>query len=102
MSPHETMVVAEKIYTMGYITYPRTETTKYAGSFDFIKALNDFAGHQTFGKQVSLMLKNFKRPVLRGADVVDHPPITPSRVAAPSDLNGNQWRLYEFICTNFF
>jgi DNA topoisomerase-3 len=102
MSPHETMQVAEKLYTMGYITYPRTETTKYASSFDFVKALNDFAGHKTFGQAVSALLKNYKKPALRGVDVGDHPPITPSRVANQSDLKGDQWRLYEFICANFF
>lgn len=102
MSPHETMVVAEKLYTMGYITYPRTETTKYASSYDFYKTLNDYSSHPVFGKPVTALMKNFRKPILRGVDVGDHPPITPSRVAAPSDLKGDQWRLYEFICTHFF
>jgi DNA topoisomerase-3 len=61
MSPHETMMVAEKLYTMGYVTYPRTETTKYASSFDFYKAINDFANHSVFGKQASALIRNFKR-----------------------------------------
>lgn len=103
MSPHETMHVAEKLYTMGYITYPRTETTKYASSFDLGKAIGDFSNHPTFGKQIQSMLKNYRKPVLRGVDVGDHPPITPSRVATAQDLKGgDHWRLYEFICTNFF
>lgn len=38
---------------------------------------------------------------MRGTDVGDHPPITPSRIAQPADLHGDYWRLYEFICTNF-
>jgi len=102
MSPHQTMVVAEKLYTMGYITYPRTETTKYAGSFDFVKALKDYADHPSFGKSITNLLKNFKRPTLRGVDVGDHPPITPSRVASQKDLSADYWKLYELICMNFF
>lgn len=62
MSPHHTMVVAEKLYTMGYVTYPRTETTKYAPSFDFKKALSDFTGHSVFGTKVNAhILKNYQR-----------------------------------------
>lgn len=62
ISPHHTMVIAEKLYTMGYVTYPRTETTKYAASFDFKKALTDFAGHPTFGAKINAhILKNYQR-----------------------------------------
>lgn len=62
ISPHHTMVIAEKLYTMGYITYPRTETTKYAPSFDFKKALNDFSSHAVFGPKVNThILKNYQR-----------------------------------------
>ena len=102
MSPHNTMVVAEKLYTMGYITYPRTETTKYASSFDFVGALNNFKTHPVFGKNVSNLLSHFKKPSLRGVDAGDHPPITPSKVGTSENLSGDYWKLYEFICTHFF
>lgn len=102
MSPHNTMVVAEKLYTMGYITYPRTETTKYASSFDFAGALNNFKTHPVFGKNVTNLLANFKKPSLKGVDAGDHPPITPSRVGTSENLSGDYWKLYEFICTHFF
>ena len=102
MSPHNTMVIAEKLYTMGYMTYPRTETTKYANSFDFIGSLKNFENHEIFGEKVKKLLEKYKKPNPKGVDMGDHPPITPSKVANQNDLKGEYWKLYEFICNHFF
>ena len=102
MSPHDTMIIAESLYTKGYITYPRTETTKYASTFDFRGSLNNFSNHPIFGENVKKILKDYKNPILKGINAGDHPPITPAKVANKDDLKGNHWSLYECICNNYF
>ena len=45
ISPMQAMNAAEHLYTSGYISYPRTETSAYAESFDLVGALQEQANH---------------------------------------------------------
>ena len=74
MSPHQTMSVAERLYMSGYISYPRTETTKYPPSFDLKRVLRELTSG-SWGRFADELLKNdFSRPE-GGVDVGDHPPM---------------------------
>lgn len=102
LSPSSTMHLAEKLYTSGYITYPRTESTKYASSFDFVGVLKSIESDGGTADYVSIckqLISNFKKPILRGVDNGDHPPITPSKGGA--GLTGDNKRLYDFIASHF-
>lgn len=37
----------------------------------------------------------------KGHDAGDHPPITPMKLATRSDLDGDAWKLYDYIARHF-
>ena len=105
MSPKQVMNVAEKLYSAGFISYPRTETTRYDPTgFDARAMLRDHSKHPDWGKSASFLLRTRKsgKPPNRGKDCGDHPPITPLRAATREQVGGGAaWRLYEFIVRVF-
>ncbi|KXS19810.1 DNA topoisomerase 3-beta-1-like protein, partial [Gonapodya prolifera JEL478] len=101
MSPAEAMSISERLYTSGFISYPRTETTAYPPTFDLAGALLPHKDHPAWGSYVRELLKEgVKRPE-GGVDKGDHPPITPTRCATEFDLAGSDWRLYDMITRTF-
>ncbi|KAL3939460.1 MAG: hypothetical protein SGBAC_005824 [Bacillariaceae sp.] len=107
MSPKKVMSVAEKLYSDGYISYPRTETTRYDPTgFDVRTVLRQHSNHGEWGKSASYLLRTkyskHGRPPTRGRDVGDHPPITPLKAASRHEIGGGvAWRIYEFIVRTF-
>ncbi|XP_016363606.1 DNA topoisomerase 3-beta-1-like [Sinocyclocheilus anshuiensis] len=53
MAPQHTMQIAERLYTQGYISYPRTETTHYPENFDLKGTLKQQANSSFWGETVS-------------------------------------------------
>ena len=114
-------------HVQGYISYPRTETTRYPSDFDFRSILSGLSRHNEFGEYASSILKaGVKSPRLGcvwslrlicervtftptlvliyssgGADVGDHPPITPMRSATRDQLRDSEWKLYDFVTRHF-
>ena len=106
LSPQATMNIAEKLYTQGYITYPRTETTQYAPSFDFKDKLMKFSKDNKYKKNLVELIKNFDEEDISilngGIDAGDHPPITPARNDKNGRLQGKELELFDLICQYYF
>ncbi|XP_068665941.1 DNA topoisomerase 3-beta [Aristolochia californica] len=99
--PHVAMQLAERLYTQGFISYPRTESTAYPASFDFRGTLEAQLTSPVWGHEVQSLLKNGFRKPRAGVDVGDHPPITPMRAATEEMLGSDAWRLYQYITQHF-
>ena len=103
IGPQHCMHIAERLYLQGYITYPRTETSKYPGAFDLKGTLASQVGSPYWGKFAQELIQTgITKPRSDGKDVGDHPPITPVRGATESDFNDHDsWRLYEMVTCHF-
>ncbi|GMP78216.1 hypothetical protein CsSME_00034244 [Camellia sinensis var. sinensis] len=99
--PQLAMQLAERLYTQGFISYPRTESTAYPSSFDFRGILGALVNNPAWGSYVQTVLADgFLKP-RSGTDAGDHPPITPMRSATEDMLGTDAWRLYQYVCQHF-
>ncbi len=101
ISPMNAMHLAERLYTQGFISYPRTETTQYAANFDFNEALSLQTKNPVWGDYAKKLLGGNLQNPRKGQDAGDHPPITPTAEASQAELSGDSWRLYDFITRHF-
>ncbi|CAH8847266.1 unnamed protein product [Trichobilharzia szidati] len=101
IGPHSTMAIAERLYTSGYINYPRTETTAYPSTFDLRGLVQQQTNSPVWGDIAREVLHSGLTPPRPGHDAGDHPPIAPMRYASPQELGHEAYRLYEYITQHF-
>ncbi|KAL3089882.1 hypothetical protein niasHT_022514 [Heterodera trifolii] len=106
MSPAWTMAVAEKLYTRGNISYPRTETSAYHEEFEFERVLSALERSSTFAPIVRQIRSDGKSLPENGTNKGDHPPITPLRSFRLYEEDGKWWfadahALYKQIAHHF-
>lgn len=75
MGPHTTMVAAERLYTQGFISYPRTETTKYPPNFNLNQVLQEQENSPSWGAHAHMLLEANVSVPTGGHDAGDHPPM---------------------------
>lgn len=100
ISAKEALNIAEKLYTQGYISYPRTETNIFPKGMDLNSLVQLQTPHPQWGSFASRILQEGgARP--RAGKKTDnaHPPIHPTKFT--NDLRGKEGALYEIITRHF-
>ncbi|KAG8549824.1 hypothetical protein GDO81_019626 [Engystomops pustulosus] len=96
----ETMKIAEKLYTQGFISYPRTETNIFPKDLNLTTLVEQQTHDPQWGGFAQRILER-GGPTPRNGSKTDqaHPPIHPTKYT--NSLQGNEQRLYEFIVRHF-
>ncbi|KAM7372316.1 hypothetical protein PAMP_009493 [Pampus punctatissimus] len=101
ISAKETMKIAEKLYTQGFISYPRTETNIFPATLALAPLVEQQTHSQVWGTFAQRVLDQPGGPNPRHGKNSDqaHPPIHPTKFT--NTLQGNEGRVYEFIVRHF-
>ncbi|KAF0306313.1 DNA topoisomerase 3-alpha [Amphibalanus amphitrite] len=95
----ETMKVAEKLYTQGLISYPRTETNIFPKELALAPLVQQQVNDPNWGAFAARLLETGPNPRQGKKTDNAHPPIHPTKYAP--GLQGNEQRLYEFVVRHF-
>lgn len=111
ISTKETLVMADRLYNDGFISFPRTETSWYGpDDFDVVDVLRSHQGHPGWGRSINSLLKtkyNVRSagPPSDGRLPEAHPPIVCIKPATRKQVEkiGGEiaWLVYEFIVRYF-
>lgn len=94
-----TMTIAERLYTKGFISYPRTETNIFSKEIDLVGLVENHTSHPDWGTFASKVLDWGPNPRNGSKSDQAHPPIHPTKLA--TDLSGDDKKVYDLICRHF-
>jgi len=95
-SPKETMKICQTLYEKGYITYMRTDNTKY--SEEFINSAKDYITRKYEAKYVNETIEHMKN-----AKDNPHEAIRPTNISLfelPEDIGSKEKKMYKLIWLN--
>ncbi|XP_066595164.1 DNA topoisomerase 3-alpha [Prorops nasuta] len=99
MTAKETMKIAEKLYTQGFISYPRTETNIFPSNFNLSSLVSQQTENPTWGNFAARLLEEGLTPRAGKKSDQAHPPIHPTKYT--NSLTGLDAKVYEFIVRHF-
>lgn len=94
-----TMKIAEKLYTGGLISYPRTETNIFPPDLNIKSYVEHQIQSSEWGSFAQHLLASGITPRNGKNSDKAHPPIYPTKFT--SNLSGDESRVYELICRHF-
>lgn len=96
----EAMKIAEKLYTQGFISYPRTETNSFPKELNLTNLVEQQQNDNQWGSFARrVMAEGGPTPRQGRKSDQAHPPIHPTKYA--DNLQGNEKRVYEYIVRHF-
>jgi len=101
ISAKNTMKIAEKLYTSGFISYPRTETNIFPKDMNLRQLVEAQTPDNRWGDFATRILEEMGGPTPRVGKKSDqaHPPIHPLKMA--NSLAGDEARVYELVTRHF-
>lgn len=101
-TPANAMRIAESLYIQGFISYPRTDNTVYPASLDLKEIIQIFTKGPFKEYADKLLNKKQLEPTKGKKETTDHPPIYPASLAKKSEVNEQEWKIYEMVVHRFF
>ncbi|KAI6653680.1 DNA topoisomerase 3-alpha [Oopsacas minuta] len=95
----QAMSIAEKLYTQGLISYPRTETNLFPASMNLVPLVQEQTQDGQWGDMARQILADTPNPRRGNKSDQAHPPIHPIKYAP--NLQGDEKKVYEFIVRHF-
>lgn len=100
ISAKEALGIAEKLYTQGYISYPRTETNIFPKGMNLNALVEQQTPHPQWGNFARRILdEGGAKPRVGKKTDNAHPPIHPTKYT--NELRGKEGALYELITRHF-
>lgn len=100
ISAKEALDIAEKLYTQGFISYPRTETNIFPQGMNLNSIVEQQVNHPQWGSFARRILDEGGARPRQGKKTDNaHPPIHPTKFA--NSLSGREAQMYELITRHF-
>lgn len=99
LTAKETMTIAEKLYSQGMISYPRTETNQFSKEVDLRGLVGQHAEDANWGRFAGRVLEWGPSPRNGKKSDQAHPPIHPTKHV--TSLEGNERKVYELVVRHF-
>ena len=100
ISPKETLAIAQELYVMGLISYPRTSSQKLSEKIGFKKIIEMLSKNDIYLELTKKVLQTKLKPNNGKKDDPAHPAIYPTGIQG--SLDGKKFKVYDLIVKRFF